>query len=72
MFSILQQPNQNNNNNGTSVNHNPPLHRQPSPAGHFDTSTVDRSGKNGIVENYNAHMQNEHAWAIDRKRAGAK
>jgi len=25
-----------------------------------------------MLENYNAQMQNEHAWAIDRKRVGAK
>jgi hypothetical protein len=25
-----------------------------------------------VLEDYNIHMQNEHAWAIDRKRAGAK
>lgn len=46
---------------------------QPSPmTSHFDSSTVDRSARNGILENYNTHMQNEHAWAIDRKRAGAR
>jgi len=25
-----------------------------------------------MLDNYNSVMQNEHAWAIDRKRAGAK
>ncbi len=68
----MQQPNQNNNNNGSSINHNPTLIRQPSPAAPFDTSTVDRSGKNGPLDNYNAQLQNEHAWAIERKHAGAK
>jgi len=33
---------------------------------------TDRSVKNGIPDNFNTQMQNEHAWAIDRKRAGAK
>ena len=46
--------------------------RQPSPGAHFDTSTVDRSAKNGGLENFNNQMQNEHAWAIERKRAGVK
>jgi len=71
-FFFVQPTNQNNNNNGSSINHNTTLVRQPSPATHFDTSTVDRSTKNGVVENYNGQMQNEHAWAIERKRAGAK
>jgi len=69
---LIQQSNQNNNNNGSSINPNSTLLRQPSPAAHFDTSTVDRSAKNGALDNFNAQMQNEHAWAIDRKRAGAK
>ena len=55
------------------MNQNITFARQPSPTlGHFETSTVDRVVQNGIMENYNAQMQNEHAWAIDRKRAGAK
>jgi hypothetical protein len=70
-FSI-QQPNQNNNNNASAINPNPALLRQPSPAAHFDTSTVDRSVKHGVLDNFNSQMQNEHAWAIERKRAGAK
>jgi hypothetical protein len=72
IFFFVQPTNQNNNNNGSSINHNTTFVRQPSPATHFDTSTVDRSTKNGVVENYNGQMQNEHAWAIERKRAGAK
>ncbi|CAF0730375.1 unnamed protein product [Adineta ricciae] len=61
-----------NSNNGTLTNHNSTLVRQPSPATHFETSTIDRSVKNGAGENYNSNFQNEHAWAIERKRAGAK
>ncbi|UJR13914.1 hypothetical protein I4U23_000920 [Adineta vaga] len=61
------------NNNGLTTNYNTTFVRQPSPsATHFDSSTLNRSPKNGMLEDYNAHMQNEHAWAIDRKRAGAK
>ncbi|CAF0750953.1 unnamed protein product [Rotaria sordida] len=67
VWSSPRQPNQNNNNNGSSINHHTQFARQPSPAAQFDTSTVDRSNKTSVVENYN-----EHAWAIDRKRAGAK
>lgn len=63
MFVFFVQ--QTNNNNGSSV-------RQPSPATHLDTSIADRSTKNGVLENFNTQMQNEHAWAIERKRAGAK
>ena len=48
------------------------LPRQTSPAAPLDKSTVDRTAKNGNAENFNSQMQNEHAWAIDRKRAGAK
>ncbi|CAF1266520.1 unnamed protein product [Rotaria sordida] len=71
--SSARPSNQNNNNNGLSSNYNTKIVQQPSPAvGHFDTSTVDRSTKNTMLENYNSQMQNEHAWAIDRKRAGAK
>jgi len=73
VWTSTRQTNQNNNNNGLLVNQNTTFVRQPSPnVGHFDTSTVDRSVKNAVLENYNVHMQNEHAWAIDRKRAGAK
>ncbi|CAF2634063.1 unnamed protein product [Rotaria sp. Silwood2] len=71
--ATARSSNQNNNNNGLSTNYNTKLVQQPSPiVGHFDTSTVDRSTKNTMLENYNSQMQNEHAWAIDRKRAGAK
>ena len=54
--------------------HNTTYTRQPSPgASQFDTSTIDRKTKNNVVfDDYNSQMQNEHAWAIDRKRAGAK
>ncbi|CAF4292185.1 unnamed protein product [Rotaria sp. Silwood2] len=72
VWSSSRQPNQNNNNNGSSMNHHTTFVRQPSPAAHFDTSTVDRSNKTGVAENFNAHMQNELGWAIDRKRVGAK
>ncbi|CAF3557772.1 unnamed protein product [Rotaria sp. Silwood1] len=65
--------NQNNNNNGISTTYTTKIVQEPSPiVGHFDTSTVDRSVKSTMLENYNSQMQNEHAWAIDRKRAGAK
>lgn len=59
------------NNNGMI---NTTFTRQTSPSGaQFDTSTVDRKAKNGpIFDGYNSQMQNEHAWAIDRRRAGAK
>lgn len=39
---------------------------------HLDASTINHSPKKGVLDNYNSNMQNEHAWAIDRKRAGAK
>lgn len=48
------------------------LPRQASPATHLETATVDRTVKNGNLDNFNSQMQNEHAWAIDRKRAGAR
>ncbi|CAF1901629.1 unnamed protein product [Rotaria magnacalcarata] len=71
--TTVRSINQNNNNNGLTTNYSATIGRQHSPiAGHFDTSTVDRSVKNGTLENYNSQMQNEHAWAIDRKRAGAQ
>ncbi|CAF0898529.1 unnamed protein product [Adineta steineri] len=70
VWSSARQTNPNSNNNGSLINHNT---RQPSPTARIDTSTIDRSVKNGgTLENYNTHMQNEHAWAIERKRAGAK
>ncbi|CAF3848814.1 unnamed protein product [Adineta steineri] len=70
VWSSTRQTNPNSNNNGSLINHNT---RQPSPTTRIDTSTIDRSVKNGgTLENYNTHMQNEHAWAIERKRAGAK
>ncbi|CAF3092264.1 unnamed protein product [Rotaria socialis] len=70
---IPQQNNNNNNNNSSIISQNIAFPRQPSPGPQFDTSTADRKNKNPVlVENYNAQMQNEHAWAIDRKRVGAK
>ena len=59
--------------NGLTANHNTTFVRQASPAvTHVETTTVERGYKNGVLEDYNANMQNEHAWAIERKRAGAK
>lgn len=55
-----------------AINPNVVAPRQPSPMRNFETSTLDRAGKNGHLDVYNAHMQNEHAWAIERKQAGAK
>lgn len=72
LIFLFQSYNQNNNNNGAAVNPNFISPRQPSPAAHFDPSTVERPAKNGHLENYNTKFQNEHAWAIDRKQAGAK
>ncbi|UJR33285.1 hypothetical protein I4U23_020737 [Adineta vaga] len=72
VWSSIRQSNQNNSTNGSTVHHTTAFVRQPSPATHFETSTIDRSAKSGTVENFNSSMQNEHAWAIERKRAGAK
>ncbi|CAF0892941.1 unnamed protein product [Adineta steineri] len=74
VWSTTRQTNQiNNANNGLTANYNTTFARQPSPSiPQFDTSAINRTTKTEVLDDYNAHMQNEHAWAIDRKRAGAK
>lgn len=54
------------------MNHPPSFPLQSTSALPFDTSTVDRSNKTSMPENYTTQFHNENTWAIERKRAGAK
>lgn len=66
------QANPNNKPNSASNNQNTTYTRQTSPGPTpLESSTNERPGKNGVFNDYNGQMQNEHTWAIDRKRAGA-
>lgn len=58
--------------NGAASNSHPNSARQPSPATRFDTSTVDRSARIGPADIHNRGVQQEQAWAVERKNAGAK
>jgi len=55
----------------TSARSNPTRHVSPS-VGRNETSTIDRSMREAPAEIYTPTQQNEHSWAIERKRAGAK
>ena len=58
--------------NGAATISHPTSARQPSPGTRFDSSTVERSAKNGPSDVYQHNTLHEHAWAVERKRAGAR
>ena len=42
------------------------------PTQSLEVSTIDRSAKPTSTDGQNSNYQHEHAWAIERRKAGAK